>query len=410
MRNVWLIARREYLERIRTKAFIVSLILFPLIMAGVILVPAYFSSHQHGLKSIAIVSVDPALGRALAVELDHQSQGRKFDITAYAPSPGIRARLTTEVEAKKLDGYLWLTSASDTHPRYYSSSSGDLEMVGTLESALQHAQARQRLQHQGMSTPDIDSIFAPVHIDMLQVANGKGSNALGTYISSIILMFMLYGALIGQGFAVSRSVVEEKTSRIFEVMLSAITPDQMLGGKLLGVGAVGLTQVVIWMALAALLAGPGMAGMHASGHVSLHLSALNLVSFIVCFILGFLFYSALSAMLGSMVNSDQELQQISLFITLPLILCIVFFQPVISDPSSTLAIVLSLIPPLTPLLMYLRIAVQTPPAWQIALSLALMIGGVWFVMWLASRIYRVGILMYGKRPTLSELVRWLRYS
>jgi len=110
-----------------------------------------------------------------------------------------------------------------------------------------------------------------------------------------------------------------------------------------------------------------------------------------------------------MVSSEQELQQLNLLITLPLILCIVFFNVVLSDPSGTLATVLSLLPPFAPLLMYLRIAVQTPPAWQIGLSLALMLGGVWAAIWLAARIYRVGVLMYGKRPTLPELLRWLQY-
>lgn len=150
--------------------------------------------------------------------------------------------------------------------------------------------------------------------------------------------------------------------------------------------------------------------MHASSDFAFHLSAWNVVTFVICFLLGFLFYSALAAMLGSMVNSNQEAQQLSPFVNMPLILCILLFQAVLSDPSGKWATILSMLPPFAPLLMYLRIAVQTPPAWQIALSLVLMLGGVWLVIALASRIYRVGILMYGKRPTLPELLRWLKYS
>lgn len=411
MRNVWLIARREYLERVRTKAFLVSLVLFPLIMSAVFLVPAYFATHRNSVKHIAVVTADAGLGSALVRELHASGEGPRFQVDSYAPSPAVRAQLTDAVEKKSLNGFLWLEQIGGTlQATYYSNSAGDLELTSTIESALQHAQAREKLVARGMSTSEIHAIFLPVHVDTQKIQGGKGSSVLGTYISSIILMFMLYGSLISQGFAVSRSVVEEKTSRIFEVMLATVTPDEMLGGKLLGVGAVGLTQVGIWMSVAAVLTGPGMAGMHAAGQISMHLSPWNLVAFVVCFVLGFLFYSALSAMLGSMVNSDQELQQLSLFITLPLIVCVVFFQPVISDPSGTLAIVFSLLPPTAPLLMYLRIAVQTPPTWQIALSLGLMLGGLWLAVWLASRIYRVGVLMYGKRPTLPELVRWLRYS
>ncbi len=317
------------------------------------------------------------------------------------------------MEAKQISGYLWLPAQAQnaqSQPTYYSNSAGDLQQVDQLEGALQHAQAREELNHHGLSQQEIQSIFAPVHIDIMQINHGKKSSVLGTYAASLVLMFLLYGSLMGQGFAVSRSIIEEKTSRIFEVMLAILTPQEMLAGKLLGVGAVGLTQMGIWLLVGLFLSGPGLAGMHGMHGFSLHLSPWNLVAFVVCFVLGFFFYSALSATLGSMVSSDQELQQLNLFITLPLILCLVFFNVVISDPSGTLATVLSLLPPFAPLLMYLRIAVQMPPLWQIGLSLGLMLGGLWLAIWLASRIYRVGILMYGKRPTLPELLRWLKYS
>ena len=193
-------------------------------------------------------------------------------------------------------------------------------------------------------------------------------------------------------------------------MLATVTPEEMMSGKLLGVGAVGLTQVSAWMVCGVLLAAPSLLGRPAGGQFSFQLSVGQAVAFAVCFILGFLFYSALSAMLGSLVNSSQELQQLNLFITLPLAFSLVFFQQVISDPSGTLSVILSMLPPCAPILMYLRISVLTPPAWQIGLSLLLMAAGVGAMVWLASRIYRVGILMYGKRPTLPELMRWLRYS
>lgn len=412
MRNVFLIARREYLERVRTKAFLVSLVLFPLIMSMVVAVPAYLATHGSGNKNIVVVTADPALGNALMQELS-SGDTSKLHVTLQQPSEALRQQLSDQVQSKQINGYLWLDSTSGAggaKPSYYSNSAGDLELVGNLQRALQLAQARKQLAQRGMSTAEVQSMFAPVDIDIIQVSNGKKSNAVGTYIASIVLMLMLYGSLIGQGFAVSRSVIEEKTSRIFEVMLATLTPQEMLAGKLLGVGAVGLTQVSVWLLAGLLISGPGLASMSGSGQMALHLSPWNLLAFVVCFLLGFLFYSALSAMLGAMVNTDQELQQLSLFITLPLILCVVFFQVVISDPSGRLATVLSMLPPFAPLLMYLRIAVQTPPAWQIALSLVLMIFGVWFAIWLASRIYRVGILMYGKRPTLPELLRWLKYS
>ena len=408
MRNAWLIARREYLERVRTKAFVISLILLPALMALFIGVPAYISEGS-GNKNIVVVTADAALGQALVQELASDPDSSKIHATVDLPTEGLREQLNDQVQTKKINGYLWL-AAGNTKPAYYSNSAGDLELAGKLQRTLQQARARAQLTSRGMPGSEIQSLFATVDIDMLQVSNGKKSNALRTYIGSLVLMFLLYFSLVSQGFNVSRSVIEEKTSRIFEVMLATVTPQEMLAGKLLGVGAVGLTQMGIWLLAGLILSGPGLASMHASAQFSLHLSAMNLIAFVLCFLLGFLFYSSLSAMLGAMVNSEQELQQLNLFLTLPLILCLAFFNIVLSDPSGTLATVLSLLPPFAPLLMYLRIAVQMPPVWQLALSLALMIGGVWLVLWLASRIYRVGILMYGKRPTLPELLHWLKYS
>jgi ABC-2 type transport system permease protein len=414
MRNIFLIARREYLERVHTKAFLVSLILFPCILALALAVPAYFATHDNGKKNLIVVTSDAALGQALTQELAAAPGPDWQHLTLMQPTPELRAQLNAQVESKQIEGYLWLpspdTPSANTKLSYIASSAGDLNRVHHLQELLQHAQAREQLTQRGMTQQQIQSIFAPVHISIIQLSHGKSSSGFGTYAASIVLMFMLYASLMMQGVAVSQSVVEEKSSRIFEVMLSVLTPQEMLAGKLLGVGAVGLTQMGIWLLAGLFLTGPGLAGLHASGGAFLHLSPWNLIAFIVCFLLGFLFYSALSAMLGSMVNSNQEAQQLSPFVTMPLILSVVLFQVVLSDPSGRVATVLSLLPPFAPVLMYLRIAVQTPPMWQIALSLVLMLCGVWMAVWMASRIYRVGILMYGKRPTLPELMRWLRYS
>lgn len=411
MYSVWLIARREFLERVRTKAFLVSLILFPLIMAGMIALPSYFAEHLAGHKRIAVVTPDRLLGQLFAQELRLGSDGVKFDLTLTAPEAGLQKKLETSVEHGQMDGFLWLgTPDNPRQARYFANSASDLELSPMLEAALQHAEAREQLMAWGMSPRAIQALFGPVHVDTRKLQGANASTDSGTEFSAIILMFMLTGSVMGQGFAVSRSVIEEKTSRIFEVMLSSVTPDQMLGGKLIGVAAVGLTQLAVWLSVGELVAGPSAAAAHSSGQFELHLTLWNMVAFVVCFLLGFLFYSALSAMLGSMVNSDQELQQISLFITLPLFFCFALFQPIVADPSGKLAVILSLLPPFAPLLMYLRIALKTPPMWQIGLSLVLTTGGVWLAIWIASRIYRVGVLMYGKRPTLPELMRWLRYS
>lgn len=412
MRNIWLIARSEYLGRVRTKAFLVSVLLFPLILTLAIGVPTYFASHHAtGSKHIDVVAADPTIGAALVRALQTDAGMGQVQITLLAPSPGLRPMLDAAVDAHRISGYLWIPAQTDaqTAPEYVSSSAGDLQSIAAMQGSLRQAEMRIALEKSGLAPEQIEHLLAPVHIHAVQRTNGKKSNAAGTYLASLVLMFLLYGSLMGQGFAVSRSIIEEKTSRVFEVMLAIVTPEQMLAGKLLGVGAVGLTQTAIWALAGLIFSAPGLVALGASGHFHLHLAPSAMLAFLVCYVLGFFFYSALSATLGSMVSSEQELQQLNLLITLPLILCIVFFNVVLSDPSGRLATVLSLLPPFAPLLMYLRIAVQTPPAWQIGLSLALMLGGVWAAIWLAARIYRVGVLMYGKRPTLPELLRWLQY-
>jgi len=217
------------------------------------------------------------------------------------------------------------------------------------------------------------------------------------------MVIMLYG------MNTARSIIEEKTSRVFEVMLSTIRPDEMLGGKILGVGAVGLTQIGVWMLAAGLLGStPLAAKLVGSGHSPISLT--QIVFFVAYFLFGFLLYSSIAAALGAMTNSEQELQQLNMFLVLPLAFCLLMSFVIVPAPNSTLAQIVSLIPFCSPLLMNLRISLTTVPPWQIALSFALMTLTILAILWVASRIYRIGILMYGKKPNLPEILRWLKYS
>ena len=216
----------------------------------------------------------------------------------------------------------------------------------------------------------------------------------------------MYFAILFYGMNVARSIIEEKTSRIFEVLLATIKPEEMMAGKVLGVGAVGLTQVGIWVLAGTLVLQSGllMAGF------SFPITALQVFFFVLFFILGFALYSSLAAALGAMNNSEQELQQMQMVMMLPLILCSLVLLKVVTDSDGLIAKAFSFFPFCTPLIMYVRIAVHQPPAWQIALSIFDLVLTTLLVLWFASRIYRVGILMYGKKPNLPEIMRWLKYS
>jgi len=218
----------------------------------------------------------------------------------------------------------------------------------------------------------------------------------------------MYMVVMLYGMNVARSIIEEKTSRIFEVLLATITPEEMLGGKILGVGSVGITQILIWM-VAALILAP-IASTLGSGSFSFSITLVQALFFVLYFIFGFLLYSAMAAALGAMTNSEQELQQLNMFLVLPLAFCMLMVPVVVTNPTGTWARIVSLIPFCSPLLMNFRVSLSMPAPWELGLSFVLMAITIYGVLWLASRIYRVGILMYGKKPSLPEIMRWVKYS
>jgi ABC-2 type transport system permease protein len=222
------------------------------------------------------------------------------------------------------------------------------------------------------------------------------------------MVMIMYMTVLLYGINVMRAILEEKTSRIMEVMLSTASAREMMAGKILGVGAVGLTQIAIWAVAAAIFSGGALFASAATlkGVISLKL----LVFFAVFFLLGYALYSVLCAAVGSMVNSEQEAQQMQFVVMMPMILSVIILVNIIQNPSTPLAFWGSIFPLTAPLIMFTRVALESPPAWQIGLSIVLMLATVYGLVWLCGRIYRVGILMYGKKPTLPEIIKWIKYA
>ena len=261
-----------------------------------------------------------------------------------------------------------------------------------------------------MSGPEVEALLTPITLDAVHIEKGKeGVSGAAIFATAVAMVMLLYLVVLIYGVAVMRSVIEEKSSRIMEVLLSSVTAKELLAGKILGVGAVGLTQILIWIIFAVAFAVSGM--MAAKSFVSeIHIPTAGVIFFGVFFVLGYFLYSAMYAAIGSMVTTDQEAQQMQWPAMVPIILAVFLMNPVIQQPNSQLAFWLSIIPFFAPLLMLVRVLVEEPPVWQLALCLGLMLATIYGLLSLASRIYRVGILMYGKRPTLPELRRWLRYT
>jgi ABC-2 type transport system permease protein len=421
MHNTWLIIRREYVERIRSKAFIIMTLLMPVFMGSTILIPALLSNMKSGVtRRIVLVANSPEIAEAVQKELltppanaSEKKTAPRYQLEFDSnTSEAERDKLRQEISDGKIDGFLWL-SDSDLANRKVVYSAKDVTDFGEgieLRNAVHSAVVKRQLGQKGMNEADVESVLKPIDFDSVRIEKGKeGASGIAVFLVSFTMVMLLYVNVLVYGFAVMRSIIEEKTSRILEVLLSSVTAKQLLAGKIIGVGAIGLTQALIWLAVAAAFSVPGM--MTARSMLSnVHIPTVGIIAFAVFFLLGYFLYSTMYAGLGAMVNSDQEAQQVQWPAMLPIIFSIVLATPVLQHPNSPLAFWTSMVPFFAPILMFVRIMAETPPLWQIALSIALLLLTAWGLLGLSSRIYRVGILMYGKRPTLPELRRWLRYS
>ncbi len=415
MHNIWLIAKREYLEQVRGRAFKITTILIPCIFIGIFGV-MYLAGKNSGTgKQIAIASSDAVLAQRVASQLSSDKDAQmKVEVIAPATTED-RQRLAERVDSKDLDGFLWLQFApgqSQPTGTYESRTSGDFATVGRLTDAVTRAAMQQELTARGLSAKDVDSLTKDIKIETLQIQNGKtsSSSAMGTFWAAYGMAFLLSFTTIMYGMNVGRSVIQEKTSRIFEVMLASVKPEEMLAGKLIGVGSVGITQLAIWIVAASLFAGSALAAKWVSGDMAVHVSYALIALFAVYFILGYVLYSSLFAGLAATVSTEQELQQYSPLAAVPIWVSFGMIAFIVSNPNSIWSVAISMFPPCAPITMFLRMASQFPPYWQIALSIALMLVAIVVVLWVASKIYRVGILMYGKRATFPEMLRWMRYS
>jgi ABC-2 type transport system permease protein len=415
MHNIYLVARREYLEQIRGRAFRVSTILVPVLFAVVIGI-AILSGRGSGVgKHVIVAAPSASLANAIRSQVMNDKDAKAtVDVVAPAAAAA-RPGLVEEVKSKQVDGLLWVGSAADGNftATYTSQSSGDIVVTGRLESALNHALAMERMTARGMKPSEVDALLKDVKVDTLQLdktGNEVKSNGFGSYLKGYIMALLLSMTTMIYGMNVARSIIQEKTSRIFEVMLAISRPSDMLAGKLIGAGAVGLTQIAIWVAAGAVISGYPAAMATLSGTLSIHVSWVEGILFPIYFVLGYLLYASLFAGLAASCETEQELQMYTPLAALPIWLSFSLIWLVINDPNSFWSVAASLFPATAPIIMMLRLGSQVPPVWQFAASIGIMVASIWIVLWISARLYRVGILMYGKRATLPELLRWLRYS
>lgn len=426
MRKVWLVVKREYLTRVKTKGFMISTIIVPVIGIGFALMMAYLATRKPTQPlRLAVVDQSGVLGAPLAASIHGNLNAAlpngqpEFSVAlarvANGSLGGAEEGLRARVNAGELDGYLVAPADLSQPIELHLRNTANPQLIGKLSAAVNQALVAARLEQRGVRIADMGGVLRTTDLQVLKVTKSGESVDRGQTIGvSVAFVMLLYIVLLMYGIMTMRSVLEEKTTRTMESLISAVRPFPLLAGKILGVAAVALTQFIIWMATLALLFSYGalMSAMSPGGSQlsSVHIPVSLLIYALIFFIGGYFLYSSFYAAIGAACSNEQDAQQVQWMATLPLVFSVVIFPVVLSDPSSTASVVLSEIPFFSPILMTLRISAQTPPFWQIALSIVLLFLAVAGVVWVSARVYRLGVLMYGKRPNLPELLRWLRYT
>ncbi len=432
------IARREYLSRVKTKAFWFGTVVLPVFMLAVTVVPSLLIAKMRGTLHVAVVDDVGGLGPALLERLskvpakpsaetktptrEEHPEASNFQVEVVArqgEEAAQRSELDRRVLAKEIDAWVWISPAGLAKPEpiaeYHGESVSNFITQEQLGRAISAAVSERSLSEAGYDAKRVEELTRDVDLETTRVTaeGGRAEGGLAGFFFAYVLFFMLYITIMLYGQQVMNGVLEEKTSRIVEVIVSTVSPFELMMGKLLGICAVALTQIGVWFATATALTAPGVVAavpFLSQGSRLPQISPAIVANFIGFFVVGFFMYATFYAAIGSAFTDIKEAQQAASSVSFVFVLPVLLMFPVINDPDGPLATIASLVPPLTPLLMMLRVAVKTPPAWQIALAYLLAIGFAVFMVWVAAKIYRIGILMYGKKPTLKELVRWVRYA
>ena len=433
------IVKREYLQRVRAKMFIVTTILLPGAMSLFGVVPILVLNIKTPPVRVAVVDQTGKLYEQLRLALGSDESGRPAsnENPAGTQMPGrrrmasfqleqiisfdqstdeIRNSLTQRLRAREIDGYLILPPDFLEHGQaeFFNSNPGDVFSQSTLESALGQAVREQRLIEARIDNKTREGLFRPVDLQAVKVgeSGGQGRDSGSTFALMFAIGFIMYISILMYGQIILGAVIEEKETRIAEILFSSVRPFTLMMGKLVGVSLVALTQLAIWgLAFSAF----ALYGVNVLASRGLSFSVpgipfLHYVYFALFFLLGYFIYATIYALVGSMVTTAQEGGQLAMPIILMLVVSFYLFLPVGRSPDSSFSFWVSMIPFSAPVAMLVRIVTHTPPFWQIALSLVIGFSSVLVIMWVASRVYRVGMLMYGKRASIPEAWRWARQA
>ena len=420
MRKILEIARREYIDTVKTRTFLFSLLFTPVLIIGIGFFTSRISRVEGGRPPVKVVVTD--LSTQLAGEIEtalskHNKSNPKRQIlfeslAANDDANAIEEQGKAQLRSGRAEAYIVIDQniidgAGRTHVYTYKSKPTTMDAIWAVEEFIRNVVVAQRCKVQNISQKLLDEI-RNVPIERVEIGEAANEQRVESRNQTTIklmvpffFMFMIYMGIMGIGQQMLSSVIEEKNSRIIEMLLSAVSPFELMAGKILGLGAIGLTIVGLWTTVSY--------GSIVWQGISVDISGKLLFCFVVYYILGFLLFSSLLAAIGAICNTLKETQELMMPIIMVMVLPMVAWFKLVQSPDGIFARVLSLVPPVSPLVMPLRISAGSNVSnTEILASVGLLAASVLLMMWLAGKIFRTGILMYGKRPSLREISRWLR--
>jgi len=412
MKKILAIAKWEFIEKVKTKTFIISLILTPIIIIGFSIVPTLLSTEED-TRTKAIGVFDRTgyyfdyVRNALAEFKLEDGQPNYIIINLYKekeePAEN-KASADKNITQKKIEGYLFINMPSPDSflVEYRSGSIGNFRDLKRFEDVLNKIRIHKELLNSGIDPEMISSLQKNIKIEQIRIEeSGKEGKQdfLIVFFSSFIFIILLMMMVIYSGQMLVRSLIEEKSNKLIEVLISSCTPDELLTGKILGLSSLGLTQIFVWVLL-----GLGLVG----GAVVPPEMFENILLILLFFILGFVFYTTLFVGIGSIVTTEQEAQQITTYLSLTLMLPIVIAMPAIQNPDVLILRVFSYIPLTIPSVMLLRVNIAPVPVVDLLITISIMLISIFIMIKLSAKIFRIGILSYGGRPTIKEIISWIK--
>ncbi len=409
------IIRREYIDHVKKKSFVIGTILAPVFMLIFLVVPILLSLLEPDEQmTVAVVDHTGEISEPFTTAFNDTTKAglQKYLFRIEPPVPERTGQLVAALDGDDLDILVVIPeNVFETGKvEYITREVRNFQVMEDFETHLTEAVIKRRLAREGLDYEKVATLTTNVSLEVRQITSSgelEEKSILGEWGLVFVFVMILYMALLTWGIAISRSIIEEKGSRIVEVLLSSVEPKDMLLGKVVGIGLAGLTQMSIWAVVGlSLTAAGGATTISVFAHISI--PAYVFFYFILYFLLGFLLYASLFTIIGAICSSEQDAQQLQGLVTMPMIVPILVLMFIVQSPNSMVSVVLSLIPLFTPMVMLGRIIVLCPPAWQIVLSLVLMLVSIYLLVVFSARVFRVGILMYGKRPSLPEVFKWFR--